>query len=630
MCGLTLFQWAGNEGFFGLTSRLPEITDAGMPFLVRSATTKGQTCVHPKLVMWPQSMKALLSTKPQPLRCAAAGPNWVYVDNGTFRVSAQARTSHGEITCAYAPLERQTDMKVVEGATVADMRDGQRITSDFFKGRCRSSDGSYRDHLLSGVAYNAGVHARRPAPDKDAIPLNVLMLGFDSTSHMSWLRMLPRTHRYFTETLGGVVLESYNIVGDGTPQALLPILTGLNEMELPEARRGHVGAAPVDDHPWVWKQFRDAGYATQWGEDGAAFGTFQYRMLGFRERPVDHYMRPFYLEAESQYRRHMPYCIGSIPRHVNMLNWIRDFFDMYPRKPKFSFLFHSEFSHSGMTELQLADDDVLAFLRAMNARGHLNDTLLIMMADHGARFSNVRDTMQGKYEERMPYMGFRFPPWVERKYPEAMHNLRTNVHRLTTPYDIHATFLDILKYDSSFSKSESRNRSISLLKTIPADRTCAEAGIDAHWCTCLAWKAVATDDNNVKSAAAAVVRLINELTETKRHLCQQLFLANVTSAVRYTPSDTVMRYRGSKDHDGRVADLSGTSPTTEVFHQVTIVTTPGGGMYEATVKQDPVREWFTANAKEISRINKYGQQPHCVADQHPHLRQFCYCRVQLQ
>lgn len=56
--------------------------------------------------------------------------------------------------------------------------------------------------------------------------LNVLMFGFDSVSRMTWLRNLPKSHRYFTETLGGTVLEGYNIVGDGTPQALLPILTG--------------------------------------------------------------------------------------------------------------------------------------------------------------------------------------------------------------------------------------------------------------------------------------------------------------------------------------------------------------------------------------------------------------------
>ena len=48
----------------------------------------------------------------------------------------------------------------------------------------------------------------------------------------------------------------YNIVGDGTPAALLPILTGQTEQELPEARRGREGADTVDRFPWIWNKFK--------------------------------------------------------------------------------------------------------------------------------------------------------------------------------------------------------------------------------------------------------------------------------------------------------------------------------------------------------------------------------------
>ena len=80
-------------------------------------------------------------------------------------------------------------------------------------------------------------------------------------------------------------------------------LTGMTEPELPEARRGHEGAQGVDAHPWIWKAARKQGYVTQWGEDGAAFGTFTYRMLGFTYQPVDHYMRPFYIQVGFTYRK---------------------------------------------------------------------------------------------------------------------------------------------------------------------------------------------------------------------------------------------------------------------------------------------------------------------------------------
>ena len=80
-------------------------------------------------------------------------------------------------------------------------------------------------------------------------------------------------------------------------------LAGKTEPELPEARRGHEGAQGVDGHPWIWKAARKQGYVTQWGEDGAAFGTFTYRMLGFTYQPVDHYMRPFYIQVGFTYRK---------------------------------------------------------------------------------------------------------------------------------------------------------------------------------------------------------------------------------------------------------------------------------------------------------------------------------------
>lgn len=61
----------------------------------------------------------------------------------------------------------------------------------------------------------------------DALRLDVLMFGFDSLSRNMFIRHLPRTYHYLHETLQMIDLRGYNIVGDGTPQALIPILTGV-------------------------------------------------------------------------------------------------------------------------------------------------------------------------------------------------------------------------------------------------------------------------------------------------------------------------------------------------------------------------------------------------------------------
>ena len=96
-----------------------------------------------------------------------------------------------------------------------------------------------------------------------AARLDILVFGFDSVSRLTWMRNLPRSYEYLVDHLGATVLPGYSVVGDGTPQALLPILTGRTERELPEARRGFPGATTVDGHPWIWKELTRVGYVTQ-------------------------------------------------------------------------------------------------------------------------------------------------------------------------------------------------------------------------------------------------------------------------------------------------------------------------------------------------------------------------------
>ena len=588
-----------------------------------------QACVHPKLELWPEVFSRFFK-KVKPLKCNGE-ENWVYVENGKVRVSPKAKVKHGSIECKYTPLHRgNDDWKVTEGAT-SIIEDGHPMISDFFKVQCKAADGKLYSNLHSGIAYNSTKKSRShktPLP-KNSLGLSVLMFGFDSVSRMTWMRNLPKSHKYFTDVLKGMVLQGYNIVGDGTPQALLPILTGKTELELPEARRGKPGASTVDGHPWIWKDFENIGYVSQYGEDGASFGTFHYRMLGFKNSPVDHYMRPFYNLAEKLYSKNKPYCLGSLPRHQNMMNWIRDFYQMYKDEPKFSFLFHSEFTHGYTNELQKADNDLKTFLESLYSGGYLNNTIIILMADHGARFHDLRQTVQGKVEERMPYFGFRFPSWFAKRYPDAFFTFKNNIHKLTTPFDIHETFMDIVKY-SGGGKGDVKHRGISLFKEIPRERTCSDAGIEAHWCACLNWKDVNTTGKLTKRAVKELISEINNLILSQKNLCAEVVLDKVISVVKYEPNRDLLKFKGSADLRGFKPDMSDKMNTTEILYQVTIKTKPAAAIFEATIKYFTKQDKFKANEREISRINKYGTQPHCVMEHLPHLRPYCYCRKQIK
>jgi len=373
--------------------------------LTQTQTTPGRTipantaqCVHPTLELWPPSFKQFFGP-PTPLECSKVEQNWVYAENGTFQISTAAIKRHGAIRCSYTPLYHGgDDFHARWGDTIADFRSGSPLKTDFFKVSCTANDSTKYDNIHAGIAPVKPPPVAPTTGQMKPMDLNILMIGFDSVSRMTWQRNLPKSYEHLVKVLGAVVMKDYNIVGDGTPQALLPILTGKTELELPEARRSRRGAKPVNGHPWIWKDFKQLGYVTQFAEDRCNIGTFTYRMVGFKDPPVDHYMRTYFLESEKLGGRSKPLCIGSLARHNVFLDYGRDLHRAYPKSVrKFSFLFNAEMSHDSHNRLQLADDDLVAYLKDMTDRGQLNDTLLIMMADHGARFSAVRRFVQGQW-----------------------------------------------------------------------------------------------------------------------------------------------------------------------------------------------------------------------------------------
>lgn len=141
------------------------------------------------------------------------------------------------------------------------------------------------------------------------------MFGFDSLSRNTFERKLPRSYRYMRQNLETLVLEGYNIVGDGTPQAIIPILTGKIEPELPDTRKRTDNTNFVNVYPMIWKKYKQAGYVTGYMEDMPYVGTFTYRLKGFKEQPTDHYMRPYYLAASPYFKYSRPFCLGGMPRH---------------------------------------------------------------------------------------------------------------------------------------------------------------------------------------------------------------------------------------------------------------------------------------------------------------------------
>ena len=564
-----------------------------------------KACVPPTLDLWNRGIKPLFSGQ-KPIECHLKEENWVDVVNGTFHITEQASRDHGNISCQYTPLKRASDDQTVLDMETVNITHGDPITSDFFTASCVSdlSNKIYED-VHSGI-YKKTIEAR-PLPT-DAMGFNVLILGLDSVSRMAWQRLFPETYNYFKDTLGGIVFEGYNAVGDGTINNLLPFLCGKFQKELPEARRGKPNATRVDGYPWVWKNYEQLGYVTQYIEDRADINTFNMRMLGFKEQPVHHYMRPFFLRRRAKGKT-FDLCLGSKRLHVNVFNWVQDFFAAYKNHPKFSFTILNSLTHDTFKFAADADKDLLAFLQYMESQGNMKNTLYILMADHGPRFHGIRFMAQGRLEERLPFMGIWVPPKFKTKYPIHLKNLRINSHRLTTPFDIYETLMDVVNFREARVGNISQ-RGISLFREIPPKRTCLQAGVDVHWCACQNLKSLPVNDSVVQNASIKLVDKINSLTSNFSKLCHRLSLNQTIKASIYTQGQS-----------GIVANES------EVYYSIRVMTTPGKALFQATMKYNTLSGNFTVLEQHISRINAFLKQSRCIQRLDPSLLIFCYCSV---
>lgn len=83
------------------------------------------------------------------------------------------------------------------------------------------SNRQYWKGLLTGIRKEAYGNGRSDPTTE--MPFNVIMFGFDSLSRNAWIRKLPKTYQFMTKILNADILQGYNIVGDGTPQALIPV-----------------------------------------------------------------------------------------------------------------------------------------------------------------------------------------------------------------------------------------------------------------------------------------------------------------------------------------------------------------------------------------------------------------------
>ncbi|PNF28704.1 hypothetical protein B7P43_G07863 [Cryptotermes secundus] len=452
--------------------------------------------------------------------------------------------------------------------------------------------------------------------------LSVLFIGLDSISRLNLIRTMPKTVSHLHRT-GWFELRGYNKVGDNTFPNLMAILTGLTLDQVKKTCWPNK-ESELDDCPYIWCDFSNQGYVTAFGEDITKVSTFNYQKTGFINPPTDYYLRPYMLAAEkklqSKTRDQLDICLGPTSTTEHLLRYATDFATTFREALYFALLWINNLGHNNHNTPAAMDFRFMQFFNELAEIGTLNNTLVIFLSDHGMRFGKIRETVIGWLEERLPFFYIWIPLWFRQKYPEVAKNIVINRDRLTSPYDVHVTLKDILgrnqDSDTGENSENAKNaismngsagcpKCMSLFEKVSYNRTCDDAGITPHWCTCNHYQTLSTTGDTVLAAANFV---LSEIQARLRKAVTRIDKFKKCADLRL---NRLVNVRG-RTHDSEHKD-----------YVVLIETVPGSALFEATVRESTKNNDRFQILGTVSRINAYWSQSSCINDLI--LKMYCYC-----
>lgn len=302
----------------------------------------------------------------------------------------------------------------------------------------------------------------------------------------------------------------------------------------------------------------------------------------------------------------MATCTGSENIAERILAAAKDFATSSKDSPSFSLFWLNSFSHDNVNLPFSMDAKDLEFLTDTDIIQSLNDSIIIIFSDHGFRFGDIRLTYTGWMEERLPFLYFKFPHMFKKTYSTFYKNFRFNAKkRLVTPFDFHITLQNILQIcNSSFSIKPAVGcpRAQSLFQKIPENRSCQDACIPKHYCTCDGYYYISIKEPVAYFIGRFVVNQINAIIlnyPDEADLCAKFRLRKIIS---------IGKSKGTGDF---------------VNEYLIIVETYPYAMFEATVQGNSQRGSLELLG-DISRLNIYKSYTSCII-KNGSLKKYCFC-----
>ena len=175
-------------------------------------------------------------------------------------------------------------------------------------------------------------------------------------------------------------------------------------------------------------------------------------------------------------------CVGGgRSLHQVMIGYLEEFWTGYADAPRRWAAVNTMVAHEHfMLRLPSLDADLAAMLLRMAATV-LQDTVLLLLSDHGTHGIWYTEYEVGATEHQLPFLYVLAPGWLMQERPDWLTALTLNQHRLVTAHELYLTMQQLAAYPDAVNLQ--RNR-LSLFDQIPGGRTCQEAGVPDGYCSC--------------------------------------------------------------------------------------------------------------------------------------------------
>ncbi|XP_063839101.1 uncharacterized protein LOC135088147 [Ostrinia nubilalis] len=556
-------------------------------------------CIIPAFPLISENIKGLVGLPKKTIDCAKSYP--LLISNESHIIIEEAALEHynvmekAQFYCCYQSFYAKKSMEDIVYESCIQFTDTIEGRHEFVRVECYYLDSIfYTDFFIF-------MKNTKTIAGKESNKFNVMIFGLESVSRINFLRTMPGTAKFLRDR-GSVQLLGYNKLGDNSFPNLFPLLLGKSFKD--ENIYKYNNTIDTNMGPFVWDQYKRSGYVTALGSDSMAglLGAYEYNLNNL---PTDYYLLPFMYESRTLFKNkfynyHM--CYQNKMYYKTLLNYIYGLSRNLKDNNLFGIFWEESVSHEQLNYPHIMDSQYLNLLIKLESSGYLNETVVIFLSDHGMRWGKIVQTEQGRQEERLPLVEILLPYQFKSLYKLAYKNLQTNAHRLTTPFDMHATLIDLLDptllNDEEIDKrSESGlyDNQSSLFLPISKNRTCEYVGISDHWCTCYKGKQLPTGHKTRIKAAKFLIQSINSIL-VRFPQCHKLSIKNILDV-------------------SMVRDVRGST------FRVAVEANPGGGIFDGTLRSE---RGVWANSGTISRLNLYRGQSDCVTD--ISVKLYCYCK----